>query len=365
VLQEQGYTTAAFSGNPLVSPWRNFDQGFEHFDGAASFRKSQELVPDALRWIAEHAHERFFLYLHLVDPHTPHAPPQDLLERFTGRSALAEHPDFLEHLLTGLQSGAVVGPGGSSEPARIVKAEQVRWLSDVYDAGVAAGDAWLGRLLALLDELALSETTVVAFTSDHGEELFDHGWIGHGHALHEELLRVPLVLAGPGISRGLRIPTPVSTRHLGPTLARLGGAKLSAAADALFLADAAGLPRQPVFFDTRKGRWNGLAPVSIFGLLQDDWLLCIAPAGQRGARPTPVALDGPELSLRHFSTSASDAADRAALEPERAHAMRSRIEARHAELAARAPARRIEAGAATMELLRGFGYAGDEEGEDE
>ncbi len=361
VLQEEGYTCVAFSGNPLVSPWRGFDQGFERFEHGAEFRKSDVFVPDALRWLSEHTAHPFFLYLHLVDPHTPHTPPRELMQKFTGRSDLLEGPTYLDQLLVLLKTTKEVTPAGDVRVDRLVTKERLQWLSDVYDAEVAAGDYWFGHVISTLSDLGLSEKTVVAFVADHGEELFDHGWLSHSQSLHEELVRVPLVLAGPGIPRSFRSAIPVSTRHLGSTLARLAGTKLVAADDALDLARPEGLLAAPIFFDTRKGRWNGRQYVSIFGLLEDGWMLHVSPPPTEFTQPCPVEVEGPDVRLYELESDPHALRDRANDALDRTAAMRRAIELHQEGLQRRRPTRRVEAGAATMELLHGIGYAGGED----
>jgi hypothetical protein len=92
-LQARDYTTHGVSCNPLIAPERYFDQGFETFDPPRNaFRKSPEVVPSVVRWIEAHAGVRFFLYLHLVDPHTPHTPDATELARL-GLSAPGDFPE--------------------------------------------------------------------------------------------------------------------------------------------------------------------------------------------------------------------------------------------------------------------------------
>jgi arylsulfatase A-like enzyme len=64
---------------------------------------------------------------------------------------------------------------------------------------------------------------LIAFTSDHGEEFLEHSMQGHSKQLYDESIRVPLILAGPGVPRGRRVQRPVENRHLAPTLLQLAG----------------------------------------------------------------------------------------------------------------------------------------------
>lgn len=96
-------------------------------------------------------------------------------------------------------------------------------LIDRYDAGIRQIDDRVGALLEHLARVGLADETLVVFVSDHGEEFGEHGSVIHGHTQYEEVLRVPLVMRGPGIERGRRVAGPVSLVDVVPTvLARLG-----------------------------------------------------------------------------------------------------------------------------------------------
>ena len=96
----------------------------------------------------------------------------------------------------------------------------------VYYGMIAAIDVQVGRILDQLEASGRLENTIVIFTSDHGEWLGDHGLLLKGPMLYDGLLRVPLVMAGPGVSRG-RFDAPVSTLDLRATLAELCGLSVS------------------------------------------------------------------------------------------------------------------------------------------
>ena len=235
------------------------------------------------------------------------------------------------------------------------------WYSNVYDACVATGDYWIGALLDELDASGLSDNTIVAYTSDHGEELLDHGLLNHAHALWQELVHVPLVIAGPGIPRGERVRAPVSNRHLAPTLARRAGVSPAFAGDAFDLLADGGLPERPVFFDTRHGWWKGRQFVPLMGVRDGDWVLHWSPEGKPWDAPDSADPGEGEARLFDLYSDPGEQNDRASEEPERVERLREmtiRERARHAE---EQPARKLRAGAATLDLLRAAGYAGDDE----
>jgi arylsulfatase A-like enzyme len=82
----------------------------------------------------------------------------------------------------------------------------------------------VGRLADVLQETGLAGTTLLVVTADHGEELWDRGGVEHGHTLHDEVVRVPLVIRCPGCTpRGAIVDAPVATAALAPTLLDLLG----------------------------------------------------------------------------------------------------------------------------------------------
>jgi len=93
----------------------------------------------------------------------------------------------------------------------------VEFLRNAYDEEIAFVDRELGRFFTELDERGLLAKTLVILTADHGEEFLDHGGFEHGHAVFDELVRVPLVIWGPGVSPG-RSDAVVSLRDVPATV---------------------------------------------------------------------------------------------------------------------------------------------------
>ena len=89
-----------------------------------------------------------------------------------------------------------------------------QYVKDRYDQNLAYVDAEVSRFLN-----ALPDNATVVIMSDHGEEFWDHGGFEHGHTLYDELLRIPMVVRGPGIKAG-RFEEPVSILDVTPTLSQ-------------------------------------------------------------------------------------------------------------------------------------------------
>lgn len=204
VFQQAGYDTAGFVSNPFLKPESGFSQGFGKF---AFMRGSGEhLTRAATGWLrARPAGARpFFLYLHYVDVHAPYRSPAEYHRRF-------EPP---------IGGELIHKNGPAPEGMRDVDLQKTVAL---YDAAIAFEDDQIAELLSTLDALGEREKTLIALTSDHGEEFLDHGGFGHGTSVYGELLRVPLLLSGPGVGPPARIRRLTHHLDLAPTLLALAG----------------------------------------------------------------------------------------------------------------------------------------------
>ena len=349
-LQERGYTTGGFSANPLVSADKNFAQGFEEYKAPMTeFVSGDKVLPDCFAWIEKHKKHRFFLYLHLADPHVPHEPHPAELARLglEAPEGFPAHGFELAH--TALKQQLLLKPFGATQPEKILPREHLDWLEDEYDACVATGDRHFGLLLDLLESEGLMENTVIAFVGDHGEELLDHGSLDHARTLHPELIRVPMLLMGPGIEPA-KISSQTSTRHLGPTLARIGGAELGAAKDAIDLTSHVHESAPAVFFRTDKGGWGGNPKTTILGVRSGGLALHWAPETEK------------ELSVRLYDLANDpiETKDISAQRPQDVERMKELILQHQKAWATELPSD-LEGGARAAEMLRAVGYAGDEE----
>lgn len=184
VLAKRGYATAALVASRVLDRRFGLDRGFAVYDDAMAAERLGEfgyperdaaaVTEAALGWLAERRDERpFFLWVHYYDPHAPYAPP----------ARFRRHGDY----------------GGE----------------------IAYVDAEVGRLLAALPDQGAG--TMVAAVGDHGESLGEHGEDGHGIFVYGATLRVPLILAGPGVDAGEVHEDLVSTVDLAPHLLGLLG----------------------------------------------------------------------------------------------------------------------------------------------
>ena len=148
-----------------------------------------------------------------------------------------------------------------------------------YDQEVAFTDHHIGRMLERFAKLPAAKRTVIILTADHGEAFGEHGRKFHGRELWEEIIRVPLVVAGPGIAPR-RIARPTSHIDLFPTLLALFGEEIPEGVHGKSLLDEwRGGPlveERPVLADQPENPYYEMRRVFI----EDGWKLHVLRDGQ-------------------------------------------------------------------------------------
>ena len=221
LLGAQGIHTAGFVANLVAGGFNGFDRGFAEFHETWKEHGSRGdvfrgVVPP---WLATSGGRRFFAYVHFREPHQPYNPPPPFDTRF-GPAAplpapLREDPLAQQDWIKEVNQGR--RPLGAAERDHVVR---------LYDGNIALADDVIGSIRQALEKDGLWERTVVIVTGDHGEALFEHGWIGHNTQLYDESAHVPLVVRFPSAAglAGRRISALADLLDLGPTIADLFGA---------------------------------------------------------------------------------------------------------------------------------------------
>ncbi len=225
-LREAGYSTAAIGYNPLLTPVYNLHRGFERYAmfprqlnrsiGAKLLSRflprefgeetdTTSLTDMAIDWLRQNHHRPVFLWLHYFDPHMPYEPPAMFVPDREPPARVGAR--VRQDLFYKIRQGHFVPT-----------AEEADWIRALYEAEVRLVDANIARLLKVLRELGAYDEMLIVFTSDHGEEFWEHGGFEHGHTVYEELLRVPLFVKLPGSKSTSRISRPISTTSLTPTV---------------------------------------------------------------------------------------------------------------------------------------------------
>lgn len=226
LYREAGYRTGLFSGNVYISSAFGTDRGFEHADEGVLMDEAMGPLDSpyndnaarvhgaALHWLRSlDRGEKAFLYLHTIHPHNPYDPPEPFRSRYT--SGIPSRIDGSTETLSDVRKLR----------RRITPADQRR-LRGLYTGSLAFNDAELKGFFADLARFAPPGETLVVLTSDHGEELFDHGGVLHGYTLYEEMMDIPLVLWSPGRLRPAVVEEPTDTLDLHATLLELCGLRV-------------------------------------------------------------------------------------------------------------------------------------------
>jgi choline-sulfatase len=194
-FKDAGYATWCVQSNwTLKSDLSRINRGFDiyrddfhkgRWGAIKSERPGPEVADIALELLAARdAAKPFFAWIHFSDPHGPYE----------------FHEEF--------------NPSGK-RPWRLKTAEKVRVQ---YDSEVLFTDHHIGRVLK-----ALPENTIVVFVADHGESLYEHGYLGHGRRVYHPGIHVPLIIHAPGRVAPGRSSAPVRGADVGPTILGLAG----------------------------------------------------------------------------------------------------------------------------------------------
>jgi arylsulfatase A-like enzyme len=228
VFKNHGYYTTALVNNSLAGQsltGRGFD---EYYEGAAIAidvterlglgANSQYTAPATLDrvipWLDHHGSQRFFLYVHFWEPHSPYNPPgEDDIFKSDAYPYMSD-------------TGYDVSHGPLKRLAMLGDQKAIERLYQLYDGKIHFVDRYIGKLLDHVHDLGLDGNTVVALTSDHGELMFSHpkDYLTADHrSLYDENLHIPFIVAGPGVPSGKVIDGLGSNVDSAPTLLDLAG----------------------------------------------------------------------------------------------------------------------------------------------
>jgi len=240
ILAAQGWSTAGFVSSYVLHRRFGFAQGFQTFDDDFSDsvvnvfgaeRRGEETVGLAVEWLEKADQRPFFLFVHLYDPHEPYSPPEPFASRFSNMPYLGE---------------------------------------------VAYADHCVGRLIEAIDRLGLSGSTIITVVGDHGEMLGEHGELTHTYFIYRNAVRVPMLLAGPGIPTGRRITRLTGLVDVMPTLCDVLGIpapdSVQGVSAASWLAtEKQAIPEPSVYCESLTPTRYGAAP--LYGMITTEFKL--------------------------------------------------------------------------------------------
>ena len=218
-LKQKKYKTMGYVNNAWLSPEYNLNQGFEEYKFIYPDNKLTSKINEV---IEKHENEKFFLFVHYLGPHGPYTPPKPYNSLFVEKehdyiNLSKRNPKYLER----------------KKPSKT----ELEYIISQYDGDIAYTDNEIGKILNLLKEKKLLDTTIIIITSDHGEELADHrGIYGHETIPYDTLIKVPLIIKIPGIMAKKRIITnQVQLIDLMPTLLNITGIRTPEGIDGMNL----------------------------------------------------------------------------------------------------------------------------------
>jgi arylsulfatase A-like enzyme len=247
-LARHGYATSGFVGNTyFCNSWYGLARGFAHYEdyyeqnvlvspgealrctalgrwlirlvgtaynvrpGTANSPKDAERVNrDFLRWLDARRGRPFFTFLNYIDAHDPYLTPSGFDRHFGLKPESPADVDLIRNL--------------SHRRKETLTQREVTLIRDAYDDCLASLDEQLGHLFDALEQKCVLRDTLVVVTADHGEQLGERRFFGHGMSLYGHEIRVPLLILGPeGVPAGRSIAEPVSLRDVAATIVeRLG-----------------------------------------------------------------------------------------------------------------------------------------------
>jgi len=213
-LSANGYRTVGIVENPMLSRNLGYAQGFAEYHevwlprtrpgpGSPALDRFVEAVGGATTG------QPLFVFVNLIEPHSPYNSSRQFRERFlTDPTIPLDANEWRDYY---------VGRRAFSEA-------ELAHLNELYDAELLFTDHVVGEMADALRERGLLDETVLIVTSDHGENIGDHGHMDHVFSLYETTTRIPLVIRYPAFFEpGSTVESPVQLTDVFPTVLALTG----------------------------------------------------------------------------------------------------------------------------------------------
>ena len=294
LLRQAGFATQAITSHLYVSAVYGLDDGFDHLDFHQD-RKATDVANRAMDVLDRIGDRPFFVFLHFYDPHWHYEPPESTRRLF-------------EAPYSGTISGRL--QDFSRRDRKSVSEADLAHLLALYDGEIRYVDDELGRVLDHLRARGLDRGTLVVVTSDHGEEFLEHGSWEHQKTLYEEVVRIPLLLAGPRVTSrretspsslldvaptvlawaGLTVPTQMRGQSvLGPGVSREGYGETDHTIDGT----------RKLFLRGGEKRWKAILSLDPkdASVRREEWYDLAVDPGESRSTPPPPAMADPARRL--------------------------------------------------------------------
>jgi choline-sulfatase len=218
-LKHDGYKTGMFSSNGYISSKWGFDRGWDidrNFIRESLPNSADYLWKTAKAWITPLLAKRQFVYLATIEPHVAYTPKKQFLVKYWDKPYVGP----IKPVQTGVQLGLIkIGKLKINDNDKA-------YLEALHDAEITGSDALFAGFIADLKKMGVYDTSVVVVVSDHGDQFYEHGSVGHGDTVYQELTHVPMIIRAPGLlPKGAVVEPDVEMMDMAPTLLDLAGAK--------------------------------------------------------------------------------------------------------------------------------------------
>ncbi len=224
-LKKAGYKTAMFSSNGYVSSKWGFDRGWDvnrNFIRESLPNGADYLWKTAKAWIGTGIEKRQFAYLATIEPHVAYTPKKEFLAKYWDKV----YTGPIKPVQSGVQLGLI--KAGKLK----VNDNDKAYLEALHDGEISGSDAAFANFVADLKKMGIYDKSAIIVVSDHGDQFYEHGSVGHGDTVYQELTHVPLIIRAPGLyPKGKVVRADVEIMDVFATILDLAGVKPEPAAE--------------------------------------------------------------------------------------------------------------------------------------
>jgi arylsulfatase A-like enzyme len=271
ILKEKGYFNVAFMSTPALNNKSNINKGFDHYENFDWGKDTAEAsVNTALDLLDKNKNKKIFFWIHLLDPHSPYTPPEDLKCKFnpkycnlkgTDQSLEIERNSYVQQLTKDCNSYNTI-PQDKKEIFKML-----------YDGEITFSDGLVKMILDKLSEIGLDKNSLIVLYGDHGEG-FDHEvYFEHGSNVYQSNIRTPLIIKYPLIkATDIRINRLIQNTDIFPTLLDLLGISTKDKVDGKSFSDIFYGDIFSIFnFNKRKNAYSINSSMTKFSIVNDHY----------------------------------------------------------------------------------------------
>jgi len=229
-MKKAGFKTAMFSSNGYISSKWGFDRGWDvnrNFIRESLPNGSEYLWKTAKAWLQPIVAKKQFAYLATIEPHVAYTPRKEFLVKYWDKPYVGP----IKPVQSGVQLGLI--KGGKLK----ITDNDKKYLEALHDAEISQSDAAFAAFIADLKKMGIYDQSALIVVSDHGDQFYEHGSVGHGDTVYQELVHVPLMIRAPGVfPAGKVVHADVEVMDLYATMLDLAGLKPTPAAEGTTLA---------------------------------------------------------------------------------------------------------------------------------